>query len=292
MTRPLSSCTIGSGDDPTIVDLSMAHEVHVRARVDLSEHAVDVERIGTEVDVEALREHHLEDVAREDVLLRDLDGALVAVVAHRGLHVGQRLGRIRRRDRRIGQRSSEVVGSVLDACDRGVIRRVDLLRRRRRAQRHALDEVERAAASGRRRRGCRSPRAPRRGGRGRHEARTAGARPRARRRTRGTRRGHRAAGEGRASAGIGRRRAPPRSRASTPSSTRHLGGELTGHLDVPASSRRVSLSVAVRRTRSGSSARRARRTRARTRRRRRPASRMPRRASRGRREARSRPVPP
>ena len=51
----------------------MAEEVHVRARVHLAQHPVDVERVGTEFDVVPLGEHDLEDVAVEDVLLRDLD---------------------------------------------------------------------------------------------------------------------------------------------------------------------------------------------------------------------------
>ncbi len=53
--------------------LRVAHEVHVRRRVHLAQHAVDVERIDRVVEIEALREHDLEDVAREDVLARGLD---------------------------------------------------------------------------------------------------------------------------------------------------------------------------------------------------------------------------
>ena len=79
MTRPSSSCTIGSGDDPTSVTLGLAHEVHVRAGVDLAQHPVEVERLGVEVEVEALGQHHLEDVAGEDVLLGDLDRPAVQV---------------------------------------------------------------------------------------------------------------------------------------------------------------------------------------------------------------------
>ena len=58
---------------PTRVTLGVAHEVHVRARVHLAQHPVDVERVGVEVEVEALRQHDLEDVAGEDVLLGHLD---------------------------------------------------------------------------------------------------------------------------------------------------------------------------------------------------------------------------
>ena len=55
----------------------MAHEVHVGRRVDLAQHAVHVERIEVAVEVEALREDDLEDVAGEDVLTRHLDGGVV-----------------------------------------------------------------------------------------------------------------------------------------------------------------------------------------------------------------------
>ena len=55
--------------------LGVAHEVHVRRRVDLAQHAVHVERVVVAVEVEALREHDLEDVAGEDVLARRLDRA-------------------------------------------------------------------------------------------------------------------------------------------------------------------------------------------------------------------------
>ena len=58
-------------------DLGVAQEVHVRARVHLAQHPVDVERVGVEVEVEALRQHHLEDVAGQDVLLGHLDRLLV-----------------------------------------------------------------------------------------------------------------------------------------------------------------------------------------------------------------------
>ena len=57
------------GRRPDDGDLRAAHEVHVRARVDLAQDAVDVERVGVEIEVEALGEHDLEDVAGDDVLL-------------------------------------------------------------------------------------------------------------------------------------------------------------------------------------------------------------------------------
>ncbi len=50
--------------------LGMVQVVHVRRRVDEPQHAVDVERRHRLDEIEALREHDLEDVAFEDVLLR------------------------------------------------------------------------------------------------------------------------------------------------------------------------------------------------------------------------------
>ena len=51
----------------------MAQEVHVRRRVHEPQHAVHGERVDRLDEIEALREHDLEDVAVEDVLLRRVD---------------------------------------------------------------------------------------------------------------------------------------------------------------------------------------------------------------------------
>ena len=108
MTWPSSSCTIGSGDGADQRHLGVAHEVHVRAGVDLAQHPVDVERVGVEVEVEALGQHDLEDVAGEDVLLGRLDGRLVErrrpwCEVTSGSVVG-RVGRVERGARRAGGR--------------------------------------------------------------------------------------------------------------------------------------------------------------------------------------------
>ena len=68
---------MGSGDDPTTVTSAEAQEVQVRARVEQAQRPVDVERVDLERHVEALREHHLEDVAGHDVLLGHLHGPSV-----------------------------------------------------------------------------------------------------------------------------------------------------------------------------------------------------------------------
>ena len=65
-TRP--SVTRTSGSAGAQAQPGLAHEVHVRAGVQLPQDAVDVEGLGVEVEVEPLGEHHLEDVAGQDVL--------------------------------------------------------------------------------------------------------------------------------------------------------------------------------------------------------------------------------
>ncbi len=115
---------MGSGDDPAMV--TSAQEVHVGRRVELAQHPVDVERVTGEIDVEPLREHDLEDVALEDVLLRRLDCGLEvaarAVDAEVGEHgvaggellVGRRRRReVRERRRQGGDGGLEAVGGVV-----------------------------------------------------------------------------------------------------------------------------------------------------------------------------------
>ena len=58
-----------SGDAPTIDSVAEAQEEHVRRRVDVPQRAVDVNGSAVTSDVEALRQHHLIDVAGRDVLL-------------------------------------------------------------------------------------------------------------------------------------------------------------------------------------------------------------------------------
>ena len=67
---------LGGGADDR--DTSLPEEEHVRAGVDLPQHPIDVERVAAELEVEALRQHHLERVAGTDVLLGDLDGLAIA----------------------------------------------------------------------------------------------------------------------------------------------------------------------------------------------------------------------
>ncbi len=101
-------------------------EVHVRARVDLAQHAVDVEGVGVEVEVVALGQHHLEDVAGEDVLLGHLHGAPVRLAPHRGAHLRERIVGIGRFDERLVERAAAVSGQLVEAGQRGVVPRVEL----------------------------------------------------------------------------------------------------------------------------------------------------------------------
>jgi len=54
-------------------------QVHVRAGVRRAQAAVDVERVGRAVQVEALGEHHLEDLAVPDRLQAKADGVQVVL---------------------------------------------------------------------------------------------------------------------------------------------------------------------------------------------------------------------
>ncbi len=123
--------------------LLVAQEVHVRRRVHLAQHAVHVERLVVTFEIEALREHHLEDVAGEDVLARHLDGPLVARGSERGRERWQ-LGElvVRRRRRHVRQRSGELVHQVVEPPHRSGVRRVDRVRAGIGREEDVLDEVE------------------------------------------------------------------------------------------------------------------------------------------------------
>jgi hypothetical protein len=111
---------------PTAARAGLPHEVHVRARVDLAQHPVDVERLGVEVEVVALRQHHLEDVAGQDVLAGDLDRPGEEVASHGRPHVGQGIVGRRRLDEGLVDRAGTVGGQLLEAGDGAVVQRVEL----------------------------------------------------------------------------------------------------------------------------------------------------------------------
>ena len=136
MTRPVEQLHHRLGRAPDQGQLGLPDEVHVRARVDLAQHPVDVERVGAEVEVEALGQHHLEDVAGQDVLLGHLDRP--AVVARRA--VGERdLGQLvvdrRRLDQRLVERAGPVDGQLVEPGHGLVVERVEVGGGRRRPAR-------------------------------------------------------------------------------------------------------------------------------------------------------------
>ena len=101
--------------------LAMAEQVHVRARVDLAEHPVDVEGVGVELEVETLRQDHLEDVAGEDVLLGRLHGSLIGAPAQVGGHLGEHGLRIGRGHERLVERAGPVGRQLLEPLDGFVV---------------------------------------------------------------------------------------------------------------------------------------------------------------------------
>ena len=124
---------LGRGADDG--DLREAQEVHVRARVEQAQGPVDVVGVGLERQVEALRQHHLEDVAGPDVLLGGADRRLVRLRRDRagGLGLGQpgRRGSHHRAGVRSVARPRAVRGQLLQAGTGGLVgrrhgRRVEL----------------------------------------------------------------------------------------------------------------------------------------------------------------------
>ena len=99
----------------------MPQEVHVRARVDLTQDPVEIEGLRIEIEIEALREDNLEDVAREDVLTGRLDGSAVLGLSHRRGDLGDRVGGVRERHQWFVDGSGTVIGELMDLGDRRVV---------------------------------------------------------------------------------------------------------------------------------------------------------------------------
>ena len=121
----------------------VTHEVHVGRRVHLAKHPVHVEGVVVAIEVEALRQHDLEDVAGEDVLARHLDRGAVGGRRHRRAAVGQLRELARRwRGRRVRERPGELVDPRVEPGDGELVRvgRRGLLDPF--GEDHVLDEVE------------------------------------------------------------------------------------------------------------------------------------------------------
>ena len=176
-------------------------EVEVRAGIDQTQHPVEVEGIGPELEVEALRQHHLEDVPG---VMWSLATATASHV-HLGRHCPAHLGRCRRRHRAPPVAASPRAGTGRRPVRRGA-------RRRRRTPRPTSASSQSAStttlstSTTRWRQWSKAHSWPitasrASGSPGRRGARSAGARPRAPRRSPGTPRARRAAVEGRPRAG-------------------------------------------------------------------------------------------
>ena len=142
-TVPSRRRTIGSGDAPDHGDLGEAQEVQVRARVHQPEDPVDVEGVGArDRQVEALGEHHLEDVAGRDVLLGRLDAVLVQAGRHGAAR--RRLGECRLARAADGQRRSrgrkQSAASVSSCAHGRLVGRVHLIGAPGRVDDHVVDE--------------------------------------------------------------------------------------------------------------------------------------------------------
>ena len=85
-------------------------------------------------------EHHLEDVAVDDVLLGHLDRLLVHAVGHRAAHIGKHVVGLRWGDRHVRQGQRKIGHGALDPTDRRVVRPVELVAIHT-EHRHALDQV-------------------------------------------------------------------------------------------------------------------------------------------------------
>ena len=93
--------------------LGVTQEVHVRRRVHEPQHAVHRERIDRFDQVEPLREHDLEDVAVEDVLLRRVDRLRPRVGREVAAQLGKLVELVARRERgQVRQRAAELVASA------------------------------------------------------------------------------------------------------------------------------------------------------------------------------------
>ena len=100
----------------------MPQEVHVGRRVHQAQHAVHGKRVDRLDEIEALREHDLEDVTFEDVLLGRLDrGRPLRVVEIRthGRQLGELVGGRERRDVRQGP--TEIRDGLGEAFDGRVV---------------------------------------------------------------------------------------------------------------------------------------------------------------------------
>ena len=61
----------------TSLGVGQGEEIHVWAWIECTQHTVDVNGIRRRIDIQSLRNHHLEYVAVDDMLLGSLNGLLI-----------------------------------------------------------------------------------------------------------------------------------------------------------------------------------------------------------------------
>ncbi len=122
--------------------LRVAQVVHVGAGIDLAQRPVQVERVGAEVDLEPLGQDHLEDVARQDVLLGHLHRLGVQLGRGAPAHVGQLVVAFRRGQERLVEGPGASRGQLVEPGHRRVVESVAgrHVARRLGRDRHRLDE--------------------------------------------------------------------------------------------------------------------------------------------------------
>ena len=103
-----------------------ADEIHVGRRVHVPQRAVDRERIGRDVRLEALRQHRLVDVAGGDVLLDRAHAGFERLARLVRPHVGRRARRLFR----LRQAALELALEELDLGARELVERLEVLVRR------------------------------------------------------------------------------------------------------------------------------------------------------------------
>ncbi len=91
-----------------------AQEEHIRAWIDGAQGAIDLEAVGLRINVEALRDDGLKDVARPDVLLGALDGGQEVLFSGAMAHLQRAFGFVRCQP---GQRLGEALFQPVEPGD-------------------------------------------------------------------------------------------------------------------------------------------------------------------------------
>ena len=120
--------------------LRLAQEVHVGTGVDLPQRPVQMEGIGPEFEIEALRQHHLEDVALQDVLLGGAYRTLVALGRETGAGLRERVVAVGRSKQGFGPGMRSRPGEIVESRQCPVVGGIDEFDWRFRRQDHVVDQ--------------------------------------------------------------------------------------------------------------------------------------------------------